>query len=976
MEGSTSGIPQEFGCGRMGEVGDFSARSGGYRHYDQWTEALLERSPSSSVPFLSSLPDYQGEAGTGDFGIHSQLDSPRVCAGDFQPGSDSLPFFSHVHGSKGYFREETDHRSLSYESASEKEILQDGGPQDGEQVSLPRVVGSKVGFEGCLSSPSFSSRNDSVLCFRPWETPVHVPENALRAVPSSLGIYQGSQTSEEVLEGFGSQSFVLSGRLPDLGQVLRGSSQGHKTGDMVPTEVGIPYKLEKISSAASKETGISGSDCGSRTYDLLLTEGEGRVDSQDLFNPSRSLYPQKRAGIHSGVFELHSRFSSPGEALAETHSEVGKSSFVPSGEDGGDSLDRRPQTSSSAMDGQVVSFNTSAYCSSNSSGSSNDRCLRVGLGSSLSDPFLRKGVGGSRQVASSLDFLLHELVGVESYSSLPPSFSSPDPRSMHLPVVGQHHRTFVHPQAGFSGFSGFVGSVQGDFSFLSNSFDHPVPLTSQRDSERPCRQSLQGSTHFYGMGPGRTLFPVSVPEVGLPRPRHHGNLGEFQTLQVHIPLSRLSSLSHGLLLIKRLEQLGFDIHFSSMVGCDDREGASEISIFPGSGLSNSPPVALQGVVHGPRGPLPNQHRASLDFISEPTGFRGRNVLPRGYRFKPSRMETIRDALVKEGFSSRSADVIIGCHKASTIKQYQSGWTKFLNYLDQESISHGKVRLCHAVNFLSWEQEINERAYNTIANYKAAICLPLKIVLNLELSSERVEKLMSGIYNIVSPVKRPMPNWSLSDVLRYLRSDVFYPMESISFDLLARKFLIIFALASGRRISEIFGCSRETLVLRGRTFVKWIPYFRPKWDSAVCKKGGFDPPSILRFEGGSSLDKRLCPFLTLQAYLKRRDDVCNPVDDNCLWLCKNKGALARLLKDTLFKSRKWGSLGTNIVCYPHQMKKLAVSYSHKYFAKAEKLLPKVVGNYSWGTLKDNYLGEVPSLKVACVLPLGTFKPPSF
>ena len=205
--------------------------------------------------------------------------------------------------------------------------------------------------------------------------------------------------------------------------------------------------------------------------------------------------------------------------------------------------------------------------------------------------------------------------------------------------------------------------------------------------------------------------------------------------------------------------------------------------------------------------------------------------------------------------------------------------------------------------MSWEQEINERAYNTIANYKAAIDLPLKIVLNLVLSSEKVEKLMSGIYNIVSPVKRPMPNWSLSDVLRYLRSDVFYPMESISFDLLSRKLLIIFALASGRRISEIFGCSRETFVLRGRTFVKWVPDFRPKWDSTVCKKGGFDPPSILKFDGGSSLDRRLCPLLTLQAYLKRRGDFCNPEDDNCLWLCKDKGALARL-KNTLFKSRRW------------------------------------------------------------------------
>ena len=359
-------------------------------------------------------------------------------------------------------------------------------------MSVPRVVGSEIRFEGCLSSPSFSSRDNSILCFRPWESPVCVPQNALRTVPSSMGIYQGSQTSEEGPEGCGSQSLFLSGRLPDLGQVLRGSSQGHKASDLVPSEVGIPYKLEKISSAASKEIGISGSDCGSRVNDLLLTEGKGRVDSQDLFNPLRSLDPEKRVGIHSGVFELHSRFSSPGEALAETHSEVGESSFVSPSKDGGDSLDRRPKTSSSALDGQVVPFDPGAYCSSYPSGSPNDRCLGFGLGSSLSDPFLGKGVGGGRQVASSMDSLFHELVGVESDSSLPPSFSSPDQGNMHLPVVGQHHRTFVHPQTGFSGFSGFVGSVPGDFSFLPSSFDHSVPLTSQRDPECPGRQGLQG----------------------------------------------------------------------------------------------------------------------------------------------------------------------------------------------------------------------------------------------------------------------------------------------------------------------------------------------------------------------------------------------------------------------------------------------------------------------------------------------------
>ena len=82
--------------------------------------------------------------------------------------------------------------------------------------------------------------------------------------------------------------------------------------------------------------------------------------------------------------------------------------------------------------------------------------------------------------------------------------------------------------------------------------------------------------------------------------------------------------------------------------------------------------------------------------------------------------------------------MLGCHKISTIKQYQTAWSKFLAYLEGERIRHDRIRLCHVLNFLSFEQEVNERAYSTIAAYKCALFLPLKIALNLDLAGESGE----------------------------------------------------------------------------------------------------------------------------------------------------------------------------------------------------------------------------------------------
>ena len=120
--------------------------------------------------------------------------------------------------------------------------------------------------------------------------------------------------------------------------------------------------------------------------------------------------------------------------------------------------------------------------------------------------------------------------------------------------------------------------------------------------------------------------------------------------------------------------------------------------------------------------------------------------------------------------------------------------------------------------------------------------------------------------------------------------------------------------------------------------------------------------------------KLCSLRFLKVYLNRRDEIFCRGKDDFLWLRKVEG-LSQDLRKIIKESRRWSNDLLSVIYFPHQLEKFAVSYICKYFHKpeGEESFPKNVGNVSWYTLKDNYLGEVPSLRCICVLPLGTVDP---
>ena len=101
-------------------------------------------------------------------------------------------------------------------------------------------------------------------------------------------------------------------------------------------------------------------------------------------------------------------------------------------------------------------------------------------------------------------------------------------------------------------------------------------------------------------------------------------------------------------------------------------------------------------------------------------------------------------------SDDTISIIKKAHADSSLRQYQSIWDKFLVFLDANSISHDSVGIADVMNFLSYHAIQFKREYRTIAAYKCAVELPLKLVLGIDFESTELGLFMRGLFNTKPP----------------------------------------------------------------------------------------------------------------------------------------------------------------------------------------------------------------------------------
>lgn len=346
------------------------------------------------------------------------------------------------------------------------------------------------------------------------------------------------------------------------------------------------------------------------------------------------------------------------------------------------------------LDKSEIPRQTSADAHSTTFSHCDDRRL---LGRLVWDPSSSKGHGflGSRRLP-----FLNELEGIKGYSSVSDRISVSPERESSAFTVGQHHGHLMPSSSRFSEICAPAQPLSGNIGVLQETVDLPSPRTSKGSFKRSGRPGVPAPSNFNRMVTGqddvrldlRPNFPLSSGSirnqgqysvgslcVSLPR-RPCGGVQRFQlelgSLDLHLPISSFELLS----------RCGVP---SSGV---QRERCPDSSLLA---LERVVPSALPALQRGSPSP-------TREFFSGTSNLDGFSSSRQPVLLEASPLDSLSSPWVSKGLSGDSVNIVNNAHRVGTRRQYQSIWTKFLDFLSLNRIPHGNITVfcCNEFSFLS------------------------------------------------------------------------------------------------------------------------------------------------------------------------------------------------------------------------------------------------------------------------------------
>ena len=179
----------------------------------------------------------------------------------------------------------------------------------------------------------------------------------------------------------------------------------------------------------------------------------------------------------------------------------------------------------------------------------------------------------------------------------------------------------------------------------------------------------------------------------------------------------------------------------------------------------------------------------------------------------SRMVFLSKALRYEGDHRATVADLTAAHRPSTVRQYESGWKKFQNFIRARKI--GTITPDTLASFASFVFHSSPTVSPaTVTNAMVAIRDPVWFAFGIEIDKRKWELLKASFF-LQRPSKlSPPPSWSLQKVLDLLQTPRFQEAPSTEDLLLKASFLT--ALATGHRVSQL------AALLRTPVFAKWGP----------------------------------------------------------------------------------------------------------------------------------------------------------
>ena len=379
--------------------------------------------------------------------------------------------------------------------------------------------------------------------------------------------------------------------------------------------------------------------------------------------------------------------------------------------------------------------------------SDTDRCLTKRLRFQDKPKHIPWNVRQNSEVLNQHARATHNLVGTTQVPSKK-RYNSDSVRQLHSDISSQKgHLERIYTRHGHRTHLEKSSCSQLD------TFDLAYPGQVQRH----CRPTFKRYHHFNRMGTTSTGFQTNNPQ-NEPKttggPVRHQSKSPTENIYFSLPgrESSSSGCNDG-----GLEQMEPPVPIST--DNFDFEGFSETErdLFPVSSSDNT--GQTDGTMaHGTtsqENPVDNNQGAST------TNSEGQiSTGPNSY--KATRVEIITRALNKQyPEAPRAVELMATPLRKSSIGDYQHKWKRFSSFLEMRDITFNNLKITHVLQFFTYLFYEKHLKPGTIAHYRSALTVPLKVYFQIDLKTQAVSDLIKSMF--IQRPNKPItaPTWSLN-----------------------------------------------------------------------------------------------------------------------------------------------------------------------------------------------------------------------
>ena len=266
---------------------------------------------------------------------------------------------------------------------------------------------------------------------------------------------------------------------------------------------------------------------------------------------------------------------------------------------------------------------------------------------------------------------------------------------------------------------------------------------------------------------------------------------------------------------------------------------------------------------------------------------------------PNRLEAVRSKHQARGISESAANTIMASRRSSTNELYQCKWSMFCSWCSSKQIDPLCATLAQIIDFLQFKFD-SGLAASTLRGYAAAISPAVGLFEGFTLTSHPlVTDFLEGALNLRPPIHKVVPRWNLPLVICAFMEKCFEPPEKCSLMLWTWKTVLLLAVTSLARCSELhaFDHRPEYTVFRDDSVSLTVnKFFLPKNFSHGHKLKNV---KLKVFKGNpkdtsQSKWSLVCPVRALRIYLQKTKDIRK---DNQLFVSYAKRSLGQKVTKT-------------------------------------------------------------------------------